>query len=55
VFRAVEERAAVTRKVLTDNKIDFAIVNGDVSKNDRDQIFHDFQNTNKIQVLLAHP
>ena len=55
VFAPLRSVQRLLGKVLTDNKIDFAIVNGEVSKNDRDQIFHDFQNTNKIQVLLAHP
>jgi SNF2 family DNA or RNA helicase len=31
------------------------LVNGDVSKKDRDQIFYDFQHTDKPQILLAHP
>jgi SNF2 family DNA or RNA helicase len=35
--------------------IDVAMVNGDVSKKDRDDIFNRFQNTEEIQVLLAHP
>jgi SNF2 family DNA or RNA helicase len=34
---------------------DVAMVNGTVSTADRDRIFYDFQNTEKIQVLLAHP
>jgi len=34
---------------------DVALVNGDVGTKERDQIFNDFQNTEKIRVLLAHP
>lgn len=34
---------------------DVALVNGDTSKADRDQIFNDFQHTDSIRVLLAHP
>ena len=29
--------------------------NGDVSKKDRDEIFHNFQHTDQPQILLAHP
>jgi SNF2 family DNA or RNA helicase len=31
------------------------MVNGDTNKTDRNTIFSDFQNTEKIRVLLAHP
>ena len=34
---------------------DIALVNGDTSKKDRDQLFNDFQHTDKPRVLLAHP
>lgn len=34
---------------------DVALVNGDVSKADRDQIFNDFQYADTPRVLLAHP
>lgn len=34
---------------------DVALVNGDTSKAERDQIFNDFQHTDSIRVLLAHP
>lgn len=34
---------------------DVALVNGDTSKADRDQIFNDFQHTDSIKILLAHP
>lgn len=40
---------------LTKDGYDVATVHGDVSKSDRDSIFHKFQNTAEIQVLLAHP
>lgn len=34
---------------------DVAIVNGDTSKAERNRIFTEFQDTERIQVLLAHP
>lgn len=34
---------------------DVASVHGDVGKNERNKIFHDFQYTDSINVLLAHP
>ena len=39
--------------LLTDEKIDHAVVHGDVKK--REQIFNAFQNTTQYRVLLAHP
>jgi superfamily II DNA or RNA helicase len=51
-LRGVQERL---REHLASAGIDVAVVNGDVSKKDRDDIFHRFQNTEEIQVLLAHP
>lgn len=42
-------------KKLTADGFDVALVNGDVSKKKRDDIFHDFQHTDKPQILLAHP
>jgi SNF2 family DNA or RNA helicase len=40
---------------LTADGFDVAMVNGDTSKKDRDQIFNDFQHTERPQILLAHP
>jgi SNF2 family DNA or RNA helicase len=40
---------------LTADGFDVASVHGDVSKNDRNQIFNDFQHTDRPQILLAHP
>jgi SNF2 family DNA or RNA helicase len=40
---------------LTQDGFDVATVHGDVSKKDRDQIFNDFQHTDRPQILLAHP
>lgn len=40
---------------LTADGFDVASVHGSVSKTMRDQIFHDFQHTDKPQILLAHP
>ena len=42
-------------KMLTANKIDHAIVTGDVSPAKRPTIFGDFQDTPRYKVLLAHP
>ena len=41
-------------KLIADG-FDVAMVNGDTSKKDRDQIFNDFQYTDKPKILLAHP
>lgn len=41
--------------LLQSKSIDVEVVHGDVSKTERDRIFHEFQNTEKITVLLAHP
>jgi SNF2 family DNA or RNA helicase len=43
------------RDKLTADGFDVAMVNGDTSKKDRDQIFNDFQHTDRPQILLAHP
>ena len=43
------------RDKLTADGFDVAMVNGDTSKTARDQIFNDFQRTDKPQILLAHP
>lgn len=40
---------------LTADNYDVAMVNGDTSKKDRDQIFNDFQHTDAPKILLAHP
>jgi SNF2 family DNA or RNA helicase len=40
---------------LTTDKYDVALVNGDTSKAERDEIFYNFQHTDKPQILLAHP
>lgn len=40
---------------LTKDGYDLALVNGDVGKAARDQIFNDFQHTDRPQILLAHP
>ena len=41
--------------MLEANKVDHAIVHGDVSIAKRNTIFYDFQNTKTYHVLLAHP
>lgn len=40
---------------LTADGYDVASVHGDVSRTERNQIFSDFQHTDSIRVLLAHP
>jgi SNF2 family DNA or RNA helicase len=42
-------------KKLAADGYDVASVHGDVSKTERNRIFGDFQNTENIRVLLAHP
>lgn len=43
------------RDRLIADKYDVALVNGDTSKNERNQIFSDFQHTDNPKILLAHP
>ncbi|MEL0014025.1 MAG: DEAD/DEAH box helicase, partial [Rhodospirillales bacterium] len=43
------------REKLVADGYDVALVNGDVSKKDRDEIFNNFQYTDSPKVLLAHP
>lgn len=40
---------------LEKDKYDCALVNGDVGKKERDEIFYNFQHTDKHRVLIAHP
>lgn len=51
-LRGVQERLQF---VLSSEGYDVVSVHGDVSKSDRDNIFHKFQNTDEIKILLAHP
>jgi SNF2 family DNA or RNA helicase len=51
-FKASQERV---RSRLVADGFDVALVNGDTSKKERDQIFNDFQHTDKPHILLAHP
>ena len=43
------------KEKLTADGYDVAAVHGDVSKNERNEIFNAFQHTDSIKVLLAHP
>jgi SNF2 family DNA or RNA helicase len=43
------------KEKLVADKYTVELVNGDVSKKDRDEIFHNFQHTDQPQILLAHP
>ena len=40
---------------LRNDKFSVELVNGDVKKKERDEIFHNFQHTDEPQILLAHP
>lgn len=51
-LRGVQQRLY---KLLQQKKLDVAMVNGDVKKSERDDIFYKFQHTDNIQILLAHP
>lgn len=51
-LRGVQDRL---EKVLVDRGMDVATVHGGVSKKNRNLIFDTFQNSDNIQVLLAHP
>ena len=51
-FKATQKRLLERLKA---DGYDAALVNGDTSKSERDQIFNDFQHTDSIKVLLAHP
>jgi SNF2 family DNA or RNA helicase len=43
------------QKQLLNDNYSVALVNGDVKKKERDEIFHNFQHTDEPQILLAHP
>lgn len=51
-LRGVQDRL---EEVLKKKGYDVAVVHGDVGREERYQIFNDFQETDKIDVLLAHP
>jgi len=55
IFVPLRSVQTVLHDHLVARGIDVASVHGDVSKTDRDRIFDDFQNSDKVQVLLAHP
>jgi SNF2 family DNA or RNA helicase len=43
------------KAALVKDGYDVAMVNGDTPKSERNEIFHNFQHTDAIRVLLAHP
>lgn len=51
-LRGVQEKLA---ELLIADGYDVGVVHGGVTGKARDKIFYDFQNTNKIKILLAHP
>lgn len=55
VFAPLRSVQDLLAKFLREKKYDVAVVNGSVGKNERDAIFYDFQHTDRIQILLAHP
>lgn len=55
LFSPFKSSVAAFSKMLTANKIDYAVVTGDTTIKKRDQIFSDFQDTPRYKVLNAHP
>ena len=55
LFAPFKSAIAALSKMLEANKLDHAIVTGDVLAKKRNTIFEDFQDTGKYKVLLAHP
>lgn len=55
VFAPFKHALAGISERLTAENIDHAVVSGDTSAAERNQIFNLFQNTSKYRVLVAHP
>lgn len=55
VFSPLRSVQLILQRQLQELNYDVAVVNGDVPKRQRDEIFYDFQNTDRYQILLAHP
>ena len=55
VFVPLKNVQQSLKEKLSADGYDVALVNGDTSKKDRDEIFNNFQHTDAPRVLLAHP
>jgi len=55
VFAPLTGALEMLNRELTKAGYKVGVVNGAVSANERNRIFHEFQNTNNLDVLLAHP
>lgn len=55
IFVPLRGVQSILEKELLAKGYDVAVVHGDVNKTARNEIFYDFQNTDKYQILLAHP
>lgn len=55
VFAPFKHNLTGISAALTSEGIEHATVSGDTSANERSNIFHLFQNTNKYRVIAAHP
>lgn len=55
IFVPFKHALAGVAAALAEEKIDYATVSGDTQKSARDHIFHQFQNTPNIRVIVAHP
>jgi superfamily II DNA or RNA helicase len=55
LFAPFKSAVAAFSAFLKTNKIDHAVVTGETTLKNRDQIFGDFQDTGKYKVIAAHP
>lgn len=55
LFAPFKSAIAGLSQMLKLNSVEHAIVHGDVTVPQRNKIFHEFQNTQRYHVLLAHP
>lgn len=55
VFVPLKNVQQSLKEKLSADGYDVALVNGDTSKKDRDEIFNNFQHTDAPRILLAHP
>jgi superfamily II DNA or RNA helicase len=55
LFAPFKSAVAAFSAFLTTNKVSHAVVTGDTTLKNRDQIFGDFQDTSKYKVIAAHP
>jgi SNF2 family DNA or RNA helicase len=55
LFAPFKSAVSAFSDMLTNNKLDHAVVTGDTTQKQRSAIFGEFQDTPKYKVLLAHP